>query len=354
MAGSTVSACSSDVDGCRRAHEVWSSNFEEEFDAFSKAVNGDGTIIAFDSEFPGFVSTQPPQAPRGVKHETICNNVDSLHPIQFGFAIGKSDGMVCGVWNFNLSFDIDLDMITSSALSFLRAAGIDFPRHAREGIDRQFFGKRLRQSKLFQCKCLTTFSGEYDLGYFLKLITQDRLPKGLDAFDKLLSEHCPIRCELREWLPYGSLEALAEKYGIQRCGAAHTAGSDALVTLDLCFVDAASCVRTPAKVERAMAFTCNSKPCFQTRWQQPSGRHIPHVRRRHGESLEAICDQSSVSKHPSFLKQVDWKLKLRRGAQVESANWGAFARDAAVLDATTGRLESGWPFQHTDEVMPVF
>jgi len=59
------------------------------------------------------------------------------------------------------------------------------------------------------------------------------LPRDFSAFDVALSAFCPRRHELRDELPYGSLENLARKHGVQRHGAAHTAGSDALLTLEL-------------------------------------------------------------------------------------------------------------------------
>jgi hypothetical protein len=79
-----------------------------------------------------------------------------------------------------------------------------------------------------------TFSGSYDLGYLLKLLTSGRpLPRDFSAFDTALSAFCPRRHELREELPHGSLESLARKHGLQRHGKPHTAGSDALLTLEL-------------------------------------------------------------------------------------------------------------------------
>ena len=54
-------------------------------------------------------------------------------------------------------------------------------------------------------------------------------------FEVLLEETCAGRHELRDRLPFGSLSSLARSHGVIRYGQAHTAGSDALVTLDLFF-----------------------------------------------------------------------------------------------------------------------
>jgi DNA polymerase III epsilon subunit-like protein len=82
---------------------------------------------------------------------------------------------------------------------------------------------------------LVTFSGFYDLGYLMKLLTGGQpLPRTVDAFDEALTSCFPKRCELKAVLPpYGSLSSWAEHYNLPRFGAAHSAGSDALVTLRL-------------------------------------------------------------------------------------------------------------------------
>ena len=54
-------------------------------------------------------------------------------------------------------------------------------------------------------------------------------------FEVLLEGTCAGRHELRDRLPFGSLSSLARSHGVIRYGQAHTAGSDALVTLDLFF-----------------------------------------------------------------------------------------------------------------------
>merc|ERR1719517_303619 len=59
------------------------------------------------------------------------------------------------------------------------------------------------------------------------------LPWDAWEFDRALNIYCPRRHELREQLPVGSLESLSHLHGVKRCGLAHTAGSDALLTLQL-------------------------------------------------------------------------------------------------------------------------
>lgn len=165
--------------------------------------------------------------------------MDNLWPIQLGAAVAATDGSVKGVWSFNLHFNVLEDKHTVKSVDFLRAAGIDFDRHKDEeqGIAARELGQLLRKSCLFGPAGSTrwiTFSGAYDLGYLMKLLTMGvPLPEDLKAFDDKLSNFCPRRHELRDELPYGSLDSLAKKHGVKRVGAAHTAGSDALLTLEL-------------------------------------------------------------------------------------------------------------------------
>lgn len=97
-------------------------------------------------------------------------------------------------------------------------------------------GRRLANSILVgpRAPCWLTFSGAYDWGYLLKLVRSGRaLPSPASTYNQVLSAYCPRRQELKDLLPEGSLEALGRRHGVKRCGSAHTAGSDALLTLEL-------------------------------------------------------------------------------------------------------------------------
>lgn len=225
-----------------KVQQVWAWNLDREFGALLAAAAGEagagGAILALDMEFPGFLRQEPRQGARAVRYQALRENVDRLRPIQLGAAVAGADGLLRGAWSFNLRFDVDVDLHTAESVAFLRNAGIDFPRHAVEGIEAATLGRRLAGSVLVgqhgRAPWWITFSGSYDLGYLLKLLTSNRpLPRDFGAFDIALSTFCPRRHELRDELPYGSLDNLARKHGVQRHGRAHTAGSDALLTLEL-------------------------------------------------------------------------------------------------------------------------
>lgn len=217
-------------------HDVWSWNFDIEFASLLTAASASSVILAFDVEFPGFIRQEPRTGPRSVRYQVLRENVDRLRPIQLGMAIASLDGELLGVWSFNLRFDVDVDLHSAKSVAFLRAAGIDFPRHAAEGIEASVFGERLAASDLVgwhaRAPCWVTFAGFYDFGYLLRMLTRDKLPQTFQGFNATLSTYCPRRHELRDELPHGSLDSLAEKHGIRRCGLPHTAGSDALTTLE--------------------------------------------------------------------------------------------------------------------------
>jgi len=126
---------------------------------------------------------------------------------------------------------------TEAAVASLRGAGADLERHAAEGIDPAALGWRLVTSPLVgaggSAPWCVTFAGFHGLGYLLKLLTGQPLPRNVAAFDAALAGLCPQRYELRDWLPRGSLELLLQEHRLERRGSVHTAGSDALATMEL-------------------------------------------------------------------------------------------------------------------------
>lgn len=235
------------LDACK-AHEVWAGNLDVELNSFLAAVAAAGPkgVVAFDTEFPGTVREVPQFASNEIQYKAVRVNVQLLTPIQMGFAVADGSGQVLGVWNFNLRFDATKDLHLESALKFLTSAGVDFRRHAREGIDCEKIGERMGASLRALCDwsredaldsvgpCWVTFSGLHDLGYLLKVLEKPGRspPSSMASFEEALNAFCPHRCELKELLPpYGSLESWVQELNVPRVGRAHTAGSDALATL---------------------------------------------------------------------------------------------------------------------------
>lgn len=229
----------------RRLTDVWAWNFDAEFDellasvarARLKVPHKCPVVLALDTEFPGFLREAPPSAPRAECYSALRENVDRLQPIQVGLAVANAEGAVINAWSFNLWFDLAVEPHTEESIRFLSEAGVDFSRLATEGIDAAALAWRLHTSGLLGCHGSSprwvTFSGWYDWGYVLKLLIGQPMPPKADGFHALLEGFCPRREELRDWLPHGSLGSLAHLHGVERLGRAHTAGSDALMTLEL-------------------------------------------------------------------------------------------------------------------------
>eukprot|EP00440_Ansanella_granifera_P069964 gb/GFBE01075908.1/.p1 GENE.gb/GFBE01075908.1/~~gb/GFBE01075908.1/.p1 ORF type:complete len:551 (+),score=112.64 gb/GFBE01075908.1/:1-1653(+) len=220
-------------------NEVWSWNFDPEFNELLAAVSacGEDAVVALDTEFPGFLREEKQSAKRSARYEALRQNCDNLRPIQLGISVANSDGELHGTWSFNLAFDVQMDLHTEESVAFLMAAGLDFPRHAREGIDPAKLGRWLAGSTLVGQRGSkprwVTFQGLYDFGYILRLITNWHLPPDENSFDELRDAFFPVQYELRDELPRGSLDSLLRDFGIERHGQPHTAGSDALATLEL-------------------------------------------------------------------------------------------------------------------------
>jgi len=341
------------------AREVWSWNLDEEFDALLQAVYVEGSAtLAVDTEFPGVFREESQAVSRAVQYEALRENVDLLQPIQLGFAVAGADGEIRGVWSFNLAFDLAVDLHTEDSVEFLTAAGIDFPRHAMEGIDTAAFGMKLGSSPLLgnhaSSPWWVTFSGSYDLGYLLKLITVSRLPHGVGGFDAALASYCPRRHELRDQLPHGSLETHVKQRGIQRCGVAHTAGCDALATLELFHLVVSPEDRAAATAAASFAATA-------------AFRNTPKLRSSHWREVETPHASVNHSLHfPRGGSSQDWEaaalqaylcrpgggsgaLPRPREAAVSAASgsvqeptafpgssWGDAARQVMTVEASNG------------------
>lgn len=223
---------------CCEIFEVWAWNFESEFSQLLSAMSGDDVVLAMDTEFAGFMREEKQFAKPLVRYAALRQNCDHLRPIQLGISVADGDGTVRGTWCFNLLFNVWTDLYTEASMNFLAAAGLDFQRHASEGIDPVTIGPRLLASPLgggASKHRWVTFQGAYDFGYMLRLLTGRRLPANLSYFEELQVSFFPNRYELRDELPRGSLDSLLREFGVERCGTPHTAGSDALATLELYF-----------------------------------------------------------------------------------------------------------------------
>uniref|UniRef100_A0A7S4DJJ7 poly(A)-specific ribonuclease n=1 Tax=Lotharella globosa TaxID=91324 RepID=A0A7S4DJJ7_9EUKA len=229
------------LDHKKVIREVWAHNLKEEMEHIMDLVD-DYPYIAMDTEFPGIVARPvgPFRNSQEYHYRLLKCNVDLLKIIQMGLSFCDDKGClppggVC-VWQFNFRFDLKEDMYARDSIEFLKKSGIDFDRHAKEGIDVMEFAEVLITSAIVlndDVKWVTFHSG-YDYGYLLRLLTCEKLPeKEADFFD-LLKTYCPCVYDVRYLMKSvdlkGGLSGVARSLNIERCGPQHQAGSDSLLT----------------------------------------------------------------------------------------------------------------------------
>ena len=317
-----------------QARQVWASNFDAEFSTFVSHVNGlRGCVLAFDVEFPGFFEDSRRGASRDAQYQALRSNVNLLNPVQLGIAVANQDGVVVGLWDFNLHFDIFCDLHMESAVALLSDAGLDFARHRFEGISRAYFQRQCVELLLptldrIKHRCqFVTFAGAYDYAYLIKLLTGPSLPSTVNKFLALVDGIFPCRCELRDRLPYGSLGSLASEFGVLRHGPAHAAASDALVTLRLyrSTVVVEGCAVLPGLAAHA--------DCFQvptTMFRLPPGLCVAMPLVDVAGNVPFCDSRAKDASCHSWGKCARWESCRASGKVPPPHVWCAAAREAAV------------------------
>jgi CCR4-NOT transcription complex subunit 7/8 len=209
-------------------------------------------------------------------------NVDILKIIQLGITLFNEEGEIAPpnalqgltkngmslnnqispcTWSFNFQFDLQNDMYNESSIQLLKNAGVDFEKHATQGIDVEDFGALLVTSGLTFSDDVwwISFHGGYDFGYLFKVIWNRGLPQDEDKYRELVKKIFPNIYDVKFILNHArklrdrgtitapfskALESFGQKPGLQdiaddlgltRVGIGHTAGSDAWLTGALFF-----------------------------------------------------------------------------------------------------------------------
>jgi len=163
--------------------DVWADNLEEAMQQIRVIVE-DYPYVAMDTEFPGVVAH-----PFGAfnkseyNYQTLRVNVDMLKLIQLGMCVCDKQGNPPAsgpcAWQFHFKFDLAEEMYAQDSIDLLKRAGIDFKKHCDYGIQVADFGEHMISSGLVlndEVKWVAFHSG-YDLGYLLKVLTCQPLPK---------------------------------------------------------------------------------------------------------------------------------------------------------------------------------
>ena len=262
-----------------RIRNVWKHNLKQEM-AMLRSLVDDYPYIAMDTEFPGIVARPIGHfTHKGDYHyQTLRCNVDLLKMIQLGIALFRPDGSLPPAdaaspdgrpfmsntvapyaWQFNFQFSLDSDMYAQESTNMLSKAGIDFERHASQGIEPEAFGALLISSGLVLDNDVhwLSFHSGYDFGYLMKLMISIPLPDEESEFHSYLEKFFPSLFDIKFMVKHAAarqmindntpvsqeaqmilnkshsksgLQDIAEELGVTRIGQAHQAGSDSLLT----------------------------------------------------------------------------------------------------------------------------
>ncbi|KAJ9189827.1 hypothetical protein P3X46_001079 [Hevea brasiliensis] len=231
--------------------QVWASNLKSEFFHIQKVIR-QYPFVSMDTEFPGtiFQSTLNKHllcyAP-DYTYYLMKLNVDMLKIIQLGLTFSDLEGNLptlgteyCYCWQFNFrDFDLQSDPHNVESIRLLEKQGTNFKMHREKGIDSRDFAKLVLSSGLIFNYSFTwiTFHGAYDLAFFIKILTQQELPRDLQSFMGLMKFYLGVAVYDIKYITsvhglHGGLERVSKLLGVNRiAGNSHQAGPDSLLTL---------------------------------------------------------------------------------------------------------------------------
>lgn len=152
-----------------------------------------------DTEFPGIVARPLGEfnTTSAYQYQSMRCNVGMLQLIQLGLTFHDSDGAIPpgphSTWQFNFKFSLTDDMYAQDSINLLHNSGIQFEKHATEGIRPDHFAELLMTSGvvLMDNVVWLSFHSGYDFGYLLKLLTNMNLPEHEGEFFELLRLYFP-------------------------------------------------------------------------------------------------------------------------------------------------------------------
>lgn len=223
-----------------KIRDVWSSNFDAELLLFDRCLYR-YNLLSVDTEFPGFLRNTPRDALEDERYRDLKFNVENLKMIQLGVTLSDASGNMGFSWEFNLSdFDLKTDPHVEASVNLLKRNGFDFEKIGRDGIQGDVFRSKFLWvlSRHGNLKWIT-FHGLYDLAYILKLLgNKNEMPRTVFDFAKEVSMNIGSVFDIKfvgrycKGLMGGEigLNRMASILGVERCGDAHNAGSDSLLT----------------------------------------------------------------------------------------------------------------------------
>jgi len=197
------------------AEEVWMDNLEDAFSTMQDLAES-YPYIAMDTLLPGIVvqPTGPFDSYGDYNYQTLKCNVDLTRSLQISITLADADGIRpkgISTWKFNFNYDASKDFLVQDRRDALRR---DLEKHETQGIEPVQFGEQLMSSGLVlneevkwivfhgsssfsdrppaehmsghaggEQACVT-FSGMYNFGYLLQLLTSSAFRMRSSVFGK--------------------------------------------------------------------------------------------------------------------------------------------------------------------------
>ncbi|KAK0585026.1 hypothetical protein LWI29_037679 [Acer saccharum] len=222
-----------------KIRQVWGVNLDHELFLFDQTLRRHN-FLSVDTEFPGFLRNTPRDAPETLRYSDLKFNIDKTKLIQLGITLSDDYGNISSTWEFNFcDFDIDNDACNETSIDFLKKSGLDFERIRKDGIFMSVFRRKFLEILSVHANLKwVTFHGLYDLAYVLKLLSNNSLPLTVFDFVKEAAVYFTAVFDIKfvarfcKGLMGGELglNRLACILTVDRCGEAHNAGSDSLLT----------------------------------------------------------------------------------------------------------------------------
>eukprot|EP00121_Abeoforma_whisleri_P000122 Awhi_evm1s110 len=215
--------------------DVWKTNMKEEMRKIMEIVER-YPYVSMDTEFPGTVARPLGNFSRTsteYTYQLLRCNVDLLKIIQLGLTFSDENGCVpeetC-TWQFNFHFTLDGDMYAPDSIELLKRSGINFEKHATDGIDVHEFGEVLIESGSVLNDDIKwiSFQGYMDYGYLIKILTCKKLPAEEHDFLQDMDLYFPATYDIKYLMRScktlkGGLQDVADQMEVHRIGPQHQA-----------------------------------------------------------------------------------------------------------------------------------
>ena len=183
--------------------DVWRGNLYSEFASIRRLIKR-YNYVAISIEFVGTLARPIGtfRSKEDYHFQTMRSNVDILNPVQLGLSLSDINGNKTdnepSTWQFNFEFDASKETISGEALELLSKCGINVESHRTNGVDKLEFARLIMDSGLVMDENVTwiTFHAAYDLGFLVKMLSNDIMPTNREEFGWWVQKFLPSTYDL--------------------------------------------------------------------------------------------------------------------------------------------------------------